>query len=171
MLKKLTKVLVINCFIITTLMMILSTQVFAALGDTIFSLLSKGTVETASIPSVGTIKNLPPYFPEGYYCMNHGYHYDGGEFRVYETGNANSLDGGTGRLSFAFGEHKRALEAGIPGATTDINRPNDPWVNYVWSLGLGHNSQQPDSSTFAGIEAKFAKYQEIYVREDVCVIL
>lgn len=174
MLKKLTKALIVNGFIVMLLTMLLSTHVFAALGDTIFSFISgqevsgqgysgQAVYSTTSVPSVGTVVHLPdspPYFPVGYYCMNHGYHYDGGDFRVYETGNVDSL--GDSVLSFIVGEHKRAIKAHIPGASTGLNRPNDPWVNYVWNLGLGTNTESPDPNTYDGIENKYNAYRQVY---------
>lgn len=162
MLKKLTKVLIINCFIITIVMMLLSTHVFATLGNSIFSIFSKKNIGVTSISPLGATVNLSTGFPGGYYCLDRGKHYDGGLHEIYETGDVDDL--GYPELSFVVGEHKRAIQAGGLGAVTSNSdgRNWDPWQNYVWSLNIGDNIESIHPSTFAGIMDKYEQYKNIY---------
>ena len=167
MVTKLTKFLVVSCFIIITLTTLVSTCVEAYSGN---PLLLHSDV------------NLTNSFERGFYCMNHGMHYHQKKFYVYEQGWVDSLEkelgimGSDGMLlSFVLGEANRATDLdvkfegkGSQEETIDGNnlRTYEPWQNYIWHVfgqsGKYTQLTQPMASTYQGLEDKFNEYLKIW---------
>lgn len=116
----------------------------------------------------------------GLFCMNHGYRFIGGTYRVYEHGLVSNLTlkhdvpagGDKARLlSFIIGDMQRALKYGeqaqsgarVPGINPASTRNGQEWQEAIWYY-LGTNAQQP--TAYASLVQKYEAYEKIYKQKD-----
>ncbi len=116
----------------------------------------------------------------GLFCMNHGYRFIGGTYRVYEHGLVSNLTlkhdvptGGdkTRLLSFIIGDMQRALKYGeqaqsdatVPGINPASTRNGQEWQEAVWYY-LGNNAQDP--TAYSSLVQKYEAYEKIYKQKD-----
>lgn len=113
----------------------------------------------------------------GLFCVNHGFRFITGTYRVYESGFIKDLplkrghngDGGL-LLSFIIGDMQRAIKYNetdrsgnrINGVTT---RNPQEWQQYIWEL-LGDNSQSPSLARYEDLKAKYQEYKKVYELKD-----